>query len=177
MKKFQELNIGNGFKKNTTTGPLINQAAVNKVNQHIDDAVKKGATLKTGGKTHKLGGGFYEPTILTNVDKNMIIATDETFAPVAALFKFKTEAEVIKLDNDSEFGLAGYFYANDIARVWRVAEALETGMVGINTGLISTEVAPFGGVKQSGLGREGSKYGADDFLEIKYLCFGEINSL
>ncbi|NRA89006.1 MAG: NAD-dependent succinate-semialdehyde dehydrogenase, partial [Rhizobiales bacterium] len=176
-QKVQTLNIGDGFAQGVTTGPLINQAAVDKVNQHVNDAIKKGATLKTGGKAHHLGGTFYQPTVLTDVDKNMMIATDETFGPVAALFRFETEAEVIQQANDTEFGLAGYFYSNDITRVWRVAEALETGMVGINTGLISTEVAPFGGIKQSGLGREGSKYGADDFIEIKYLCFGEINAL
>ena len=176
-KKVMELNIGDGFTQGITTGPLINQAALEKVTTHVEDAVAKGANIVTGGESHDLGGQFYQPTILTNMNKNMAIAVEETFGPVAALFKFESEAEVIELANDTQFGLAGYFYSNDIARIWRVAEALETGMVGINTGLISTEVAPFGGIKQSGLGREGSKYGIEDFLEIKYLCFGEINNI
>ncbi len=176
-EKVLELNIGDGFTQGITTGPLINQAALEKVTSHVEDAVAKGANIVTGGESHDLGGQFYQPTILTNMNKNMAIADEETFGPVAALFKFESEAEVIELANDTQFGLAGYFYSNDIARIWRVAEAMETGMVGINTGLISTEVAPFGGIKQSGLGREGSKYGIEDFLEIKYLCFGEINNI
>ncbi len=176
-EKVMELNIGDGFTQGVTTGPLINQIALEKVKSHVDDALAKGANIVTGGESHDLGEQFYQPTILTNMNKNMAIATEETFGPVAALFKFETESEVIELANDTQFGLAGYFYSNDIARIWRVAEAMETGIVGINTGLISTEVAPFGGIKQSGLGREGSKYGIEDFIEIKYLCFGEINNI
>lgn len=174
-KKVQDLTLGNGFDEGVTTGPLINQAAVDKVESHISDAVHKGAQVLAGGKPHELGYTFFEPTILTDVTTDMVVSKEETFGPVAPLFKFESEEDVIALANDSEFGLAGYFYSRDIARIWRVAEEMETGMVGINTGLISTETAPFGGVKQSGLGREGSKYGVDDFLEMKYLCFGEIH--
>ena len=130
--------------------------------------------IVTGGKRHELGGNFFAPTVITGMKPEMQVSVEETFGPLAPLYRFETEDEVVALANDSEFGLAGYFYANDIRRIWRVAEKLETGMVGINTGLISTEVAPFGGVKQSGLGREGSKYGTDDYVEIKYMCFGEI---
>jgi len=166
------MKVGDGSEEGVTTGPLIDMAAVAKVEQHIADATAKGATLVTGGKRHALGGTFFEPTILTGVTKEMMVANDETFGPVAPLFRFEDEADVVAQANDTIFGLASYFYANDLGRVWRVAEALEYGMVGINTGLISNEVAPFGGVKQSGLGREGSKYGVDDFLEIKYLCIG-----
>ncbi len=173
-EKTKGLNVGNGFGDGITTGPLINQAAVDKVEEHISDAVSKGATVTLGGRRSELGGTFFEPTVLTGVTRDMVVAKDETFGPVAPLFKFEDEDDVIAMANDSEFGLASYFYSRDLARVWRVAEALESGMVGINTGLISTEVAPFGGVKQSGLGREGSKYGTEDFLEIKYLCMGEI---
>ncbi len=169
-----ELRVGDGFDSQNTTGPLINEAAVTKVQTHISDAVSKGAKIITGGERHQLGATFFEPTVMTGVTPKMIVAKEETFGPLAPLFKFETEDEVISMANDSEFGLAAYFFARDIARVWRVAEKLETGMVGINTGIISTEVAPFGGVKQSGLGREGSKYGIEDFLEIKYLCFGQI---
>jgi succinate-semialdehyde dehydrogenase/glutarate-semialdehyde dehydrogenase len=156
-----------------TTGPLISDAALAKVQDHLSDATAKGASVVTGGKA--LGGTFFEPTVLANVPKTAKLSKEETFGPIAPLIKFETEEEVIALANDSEFGLAGYFYANDLGRVWRVAEAIETGMVGVNTGLISTEVAPFGGVKQSGLGREGSKYGIEDFLNIKYVCLGGIN--
>ncbi len=145
-----------------------------KVEQHIADARDKGGRVLTGGKRHALGGTFFEPTVLADVTADMRVAREETFGPLAPLFRFKTDAEVIAMANDTEFGLASYFYTRDIGRVWRVAEALEYGMVGINTGLISNEVAPFGGVKQSGLGREGSKYGIDDYLEIKYLCMGGI---
>ncbi len=173
-EKTKSLNVGDGFGDGITTGPLINQAAVDKVEEHISDAVSKGATVTLGGKRSDLGGTFFEPTVLTGVTRDMVVAKDETFGPVAPLFKFEEEDDVVAMANDSEFGLASYFYSRDLARVWRVAEALESGMVGINTGLISTEVAPFGGVKQSGLGREGSKYGIEDFLEIKYLCMGEI---
>jgi succinate-semialdehyde dehydrogenase/glutarate-semialdehyde dehydrogenase len=165
-----------GLEAGATQGPLIDNAAVEKVESHIRDAKEKGAKVLVGGHRHSLGGRFFEPTILTDVTPGMAVAREETFGPVAPLFRFKTEAEAVALSNDTEFGLAAYFYGRDIARVWRVAEALEYGIVGINTGLISTEVAPFGGVKESGLGREGSKYGIDEYVEIKYLCFGGITS-
>ncbi|MDO6485634.1 NAD-dependent succinate-semialdehyde dehydrogenase [Shimia thalassica] len=173
--KVASLSIGDGFADGITTGPLINEAAVAKVEDHIADAVEKGATIVEGGTRSNLGGTFFQPTVLTGVTRKMKVAKEETFGPVAPLFKFEDEADVVAMANDSEFGLASYFYSRDLSRVWRVAEALESGMVGINTGLISTEVAPFGGIKQSGLGREGSKYGTEDFLEMKYLCMGEIN--
>ena len=166
------MKIGDGFAEGVTTGPLIDEAAVEKVEEHINDAKAKGAAVVTGGAPHELGGTFYQPTVLTGVTREMIVTNDETFGPVAPLFRFTDEDDVIAQANDTIFGLASYFYARDLSRVWRVAEALEYGMVGVNTGLISTEVAPFGGVKQSGLGREGSKYGADDFLEMKYICMG-----
>ena len=168
------LKVGNGFDEGVTTGPLIDLAGLAKVEEHVADATAKGAKVAAGGARHELGGSFYLPTILTGMTQEMVVAREETFGPVAPLFSFETEDEVIAMANDTEFGLAGYFYARDLSRVWRVAEALEYGIVGINTGIISTEVAPFGGVKQSGLGREGSKYGVDDFLEIKYLCMGGI---
>ena len=164
-----------GLEAGATQGPLIDDAAVAKVEDHIRDAQQKGAKVLVGGKRHALGGRFFEPTILTEVTPEMAVAREETFGPVAPLFRFKTEAEAVQLANATEFGLAAYFYGKDLSRVWRVAEALEYGIVGINTGLISTEVAPFGGVKESGLGREGSKYGMDEYLEIKYLCFGGIS--
>jgi succinate-semialdehyde dehydrogenase/glutarate-semialdehyde dehydrogenase len=165
-----------GLESGATQGPLIDDAAVEKVESHIRDAEAKGAKIALGGHRHKLGGRFFEPTVLLNATTEMAIAREETFGPVAPLFRFKTEADAVAIANDTEFGLAAYFYGRDIARVWRVAEALEYGIVGINTGLISTEVAPFGGVKESGLGREGSKYGIEEFLEIKYLCFGGIQT-
>jgi succinate-semialdehyde dehydrogenase/glutarate-semialdehyde dehydrogenase len=165
-----------GLEAGATQGPLIDDAAVEKVESHIRDAQAKGAKILVGGKRHALGGRFFEPTILTDVTTQMAVAREETFGPVAPLFRFKTEPEAVALANDTEFGLAAYFYGRDIARVWRVAEALEYGIVGINTGLISTEVAPFGGVKESGLGREGSKYGMEEFVEIKYMCFGGITT-
>lgn len=165
-----KLKVGHGTERGVTLGPLINEAAVNKVESHIADALGKGATLVAGGKRHALGRGFFEPTVLANVTAQMDVAREETFGPLAPLFRFSSDEEVVKLANDTEFGLAAYFYSRDIGRVWRVAEQLEYGMVGINTGLISNEVAPFGGVKQSGLGREGSHYGMDDYLVIKYLC-------
>jgi succinate-semialdehyde dehydrogenase/glutarate-semialdehyde dehydrogenase len=165
-----------GLQPGATQGPLIDDSAVEKVENHIRDATSKGATVLVGGRRHVLGGRFFEPTILTGVTPAMAVAAEETFGPVAPLFCFKTEADAIALANDTQFGLAAYFFGRDIARVWRVAEALEYGIVGINTGLISTEVAPFGGVKESGLGREGSKYGIEEYLEIKYLCFGGITS-
>ncbi|MBK5001645.1 NADP-dependent succinate-semialdehyde dehydrogenase [Pseudomonas sp. S31] len=163
-----KLKIGNGLEDGTTTGPLIDGKAVAKVQEHIEDAVGKGAKVLAGGKI--IEGNFFEPTILVDVPKTAAVAKEETFGPLAPLFRFKDEAEVIAMSNDTEFGLASYFYARDMSRVFRVAEALEYGMVGINTGLISNEVAPFGGIKASGLGREGSKYGIEDYLEIKYLC-------
>jgi len=165
-----------GLEADATQGPLIDNAAVEKVESHIRDAQEKGAKVLLGGHRHALGGRFFEPTILTDVTPAMAVAREETFGPVAPLFRFKNEADAVALANDTEFGLAAYFYGRDIARVWRVAEALEYGIVGINTGIISTEVAPFGGVKESGLGREGSKYGIDEYVEIKYLCFGGITS-
>jgi len=170
----QKLKVGNGLESGVNQGPLIDIHAVEKVEAHIADAVRKGARVVAGGRRHQLGGTFFEPTILADVTPAMAVAREETFGPVAPLFRFKTEEDAIKMANDTEFGLAAYFYGRDIGRIWRVAEALEYGIVGINTGIISTEVAPFGGVKESGLGREGSKYGMDDFLEIKYLCMGGI---
>jgi len=163
-----------GLEPGSTQGPLIDDRAVEKVEQHINDALTKGAHLAAGGHRHARGGRFFEPTVLTDVTPEMMLAREETFGPVAPLFRFTSDDEAIRLANDTEFGLASYFYGRDVARVWRVAEALEYGMVGINTGVISTEVAPFGGMKESGLGREGSKYGIEEFLEIKYLCLGGI---
>jgi len=169
------LNPANGLETGANQGPLIDDKAVLKVEEHIDDAVTKGAKIVAGGKRHAKGGRFFEPTVLTGVTPSMLVAKEETFGPVAPLFRFTTEDEAIAQANNTEFGLAAYFYGRDVARVFRVAEALESGMVGINTGLISTEVAPFGGVKESGLGREGSKYGIEEYLEIKYLCLGGIS--
>ncbi|SFM27477.1 NADP-dependent succinate-semialdehyde dehydrogenase [Halopseudomonas yangmingensis] len=168
------LKVGNGAEAGVTTGPLIDANALAKVQRHLKDATDKGARVLCGGQPHALGGFFFEPTVLTGVDASMLVAREETFGPLAPLFRFSDEADVIRQANDTEFGLAAYFYARDLGRVFRVAEALEYGMVGINTGLISTEVAPFGGMKSSGLGREGSKYGIEDYLEIKYLCLGGI---
>ena len=164
--------IGPGLDKGVQLGPLIDQQAIDKVEQHVQDAVAKGARLMTGGKRHALGSTFYEPTVLAGVKKGMLITEEETFGPVAAVIPFTSESEVIQMANDSEFGLASYFYSKDISRIWRVAEALEFGMVGVNTGTISSEVGPFGGVKQSGLGREGSVWGMDEYLEMKYVCLG-----
>jgi succinate-semialdehyde dehydrogenase/glutarate-semialdehyde dehydrogenase len=169
-----KLKVGDGLKGETNQGPLINMKAVEKVEEHIADAVKKGAKVVIGGKRHALGGSFFEPTVIANVTTQMAVAREETFGPVAPLFRFKTDEEAIALANDTEFGLANYFYARDLGRVWRAAEGLESGIIGINTGIISSEVVPFGGVKESGFGREGSKYGMDDFLVIKYLCMGGI---
>lgn len=165
-----KLKVGEGITEGVTTGPLINRAAVEKVQSHLEDALSKGATVVAGGKPHILGGNFFEPTVLTHVDSSMRVAREETFGPLAPLFKFTDVDDVIKQANDTEFGLAAYFYGRDISLVWKVAEALEYGMVGVNTGLISTEVAPFGGMKSSGLGREGSKFGIEEYLEIKYIC-------
>ena len=170
------LKVGDGTAAGVTTGPLIDMKAVEKVEEHIQDALAKGARVVEGGKRHALGGSFFQPTVLADVTTDMAVTREETFGPVAPLFRFETEEEAIRLANDTEFGLAAYFYARDIGRCWRVAEALEYGMVGINEGLISTEVAPFGGVKESGLGREGSKYGIEDYLEVKYLCMGGIGA-
>lgn len=165
-----KLKVGNGFSDGVDIGPLIDQDGVRKTESHVADAVSKGGVIALGGKIHRLGGAFYEPTVLTHIDARMIIAREETFGPVAPLFRFDDVKEVIAQANDTMFGLAAYFYARDLSRVWKVAEALEYGIIGINTGMVSTEVAPFGGVKQSGLGREGSKYGVEDYLEVKYLC-------
>lgn len=172
--KVTALTVGRGIDEGVIIGPLIDDNAVAKVKEHIDDAVAKGAKVAVGGKPHELGGLFFEPTVLTDVDTSMKVTREETFGPVAPLFRFKTEEEAIAMANDTEFGLAAYFYARDLGRVWRVGEGLESGMVGVNTGIISNEVAPFGGVKQSGIGREGSKYGIDEYLEIKYLCIGGV---
>lgn len=172
--KVKNIQVGDGLTDGVLQGPMIDDQAIEKVEQHVRDAIEKGATLVTGGKLHALGGLFYEPTLLSNVSHGMQIMSEETFGPVAAVMKFDTEAEVIAAANNTDFGLASYFYSRDIGRIWRVAEKLEYGMVGVNTGLISNEVAPFGGVKQSGLGREGSSYGMDEYLEMKYLCIGGI---
>ncbi len=172
----EKLQVGNGMTEGTQQGPLIDPAAVAKVEEHIADALGKGARIVTGGKRHALGGTFFQPTILADVTRDMAVAREETFGPLAPLFRFSTEVEAIGMANDTEFGLAAYFYTRDLARTWRVSEGLEYGIVGINTGIISTEVAPFGGVKESGIGREGSKYGIEEFLEVKYLCMGGISS-
>ena len=169
-----QIRVGNGFEAGIGLGPLIDSQAVDKVQDHVADALAKGAKLEGGGRAHAMGGLFYEPTVLSNVSADMKIMREETFGPVAAVVKFSTEEEAVSAANDTDFGLAAYFYSRDIGRVWRVAEKLEYGMVGINTGIISNEVAPFGGVKQSGLGREGSKYGMEEYLEIKYLCMGGV---
>ena len=174
-RKVAGMKVGNGMDAGVVLGPLIDIKAVEKVEEHIADALAKGAKLATGGKRHTLGGTFFEPTVLTEVTSAMKVAREETFGPVAPLFRFQDEAQAIHMANDTEFGLAAYFYSRDIGRVWRVAEAIEYGIVGINTGIISTEVAPFGGVKESGLGREGSKYGIEDYLELKYLCIGGVD--
>jgi succinate-semialdehyde dehydrogenase/glutarate-semialdehyde dehydrogenase len=170
----EKLKVGPGLQEGVTQGPLIDMAAVEKVESHINDAVAKGARVLTGGRRAPAGGRFFAPTVLSGATPEMALAREETFGPVAPLFKFTTEAEAVALANSTEYGLAAYFYGRDIGRIWRVAEALEYGIVGINTGLISTEVAPFGGVKESGIGREGSKYGIEDYLEVKYLCLGGI---
>jgi succinate-semialdehyde dehydrogenase/glutarate-semialdehyde dehydrogenase len=171
-ERVSSLKVAAGTTAGAEVGPLINTAAVEKVESHIADATSKGATVVAGGKRHSLGGSFFEPTLLTGVTQAMLVTHEETFGPLAPVIRFDTEEEAIRLANDSEFGLASYIYARDLGRVWRVAEAIESGMVGVNTGLISTEVAPFGGVKQSGLGREGSKYGMEDYTELKYVCLG-----
>ena len=174
-KAVAALKVGNGFEQGVTQGPLIDDKAVAKIEEHIADAVGKGAKVMLGGKRHQLGGTFFQPTILTDVTPQMLVAREETFGPLAPLFRFKDELDAIRMANDTEFGLASYFYARDIGRIWRVSEGLEYGIVGVNTGLISTAEAPFGGVKESGLGREGSKYGIEDYLEVKYLCLGGLD--
>jgi succinate-semialdehyde dehydrogenase/glutarate-semialdehyde dehydrogenase len=176
VARVEALKVGRGTESGVTQGPLINAEAVDKVDAHLADAKAGGAKVATGGKRHALGGTFYEPTVLTGVTPGMQIFREETFGPVAPLIRFNDDAEVVELANRTEFGLASYFYSRDIGRIWRVAEALEYGMVGVNTGLITTEVAPFGGMKQSGLGREGAKYGIEEFVEVKYVCFGGIDT-
>src|SRR4051794_29907358 len=172
--KVAAMKIGDGTEQGVVQGPLINLAAIEKVEKHIADAVKGGAKVITGGKRHSLGGTFFEPTVLANVRRDALVSQEETFGPLAPVFRFKDEAEVVAMCNDSPFGLASYFYSRDLGRVWRVAEALESGMVGVNTGLITTEVAPFGGVKESGLGREGSHHGMEEYVEIKYVMMAGI---
>jgi len=174
LAKVRALKVGPGTEPGVTQGPVIDDKAVAKIEEHIADARAKGGEVLTGGKRHALGGQFFEPTVIAGATRDMLVAREETFGPLAPLFAFDTEDEVIAAANDTEFGLAAYFYSRDIGRVMRVAERLESGMVGVNTGLISTAEAPFGGVKQSGLGREGSKYGLDEFLEVKYVCLGGI---
>lgn len=171
----QALKVGNGLEEGVTQGPLINDAAVQKVQRHVDDAMSKGATIVVGGKPHAQGGTFYEPTILTGLTADATLSQEETFGPVAGIYRFRSEEEVMALANDTEFGLAAYFYSRDLARVWRVAEALETGIVGVNEGIISTENAPFGGVKSSGMGREGSRFGMEDYMEMKYILMGGLS--
>ncbi|MEE8515173.1 MAG: NADP-dependent succinate-semialdehyde dehydrogenase [Alphaproteobacteria bacterium] len=172
----EALKVGNGIEAGVQQGPLIDMRAVEKVEEHISDAVAKGAQVVTGGKRHALGGTFFEPTVLSGVTTEMMVSREETFGPMAPLFRFNTEEEAIQMANDTEFGLAAYFFARDVGRCWRVAEGLEYGIVGINEGIISTEVAPFGGMKESGIGREGSHYGIDEFVEIKYLCMGGLGA-
>jgi succinate-semialdehyde dehydrogenase/glutarate-semialdehyde dehydrogenase len=172
----EQMKIGDGLKGETQQGPMIDMAAVEKVEEHVQDAVAKGGKLLTGGKRHSLGGTYFEPAVIAEANESMLAAREETFGPLAPIFRFESEDEVVTRSNDTEFGLAAYFYTKDLARTWRVGEALEYGMVGINTGLVSNAVAPFGGVKESGNGREGSKYGMDDYLEIKYLCMAGISS-
>lgn len=172
----QALRVGDALQGETEQGPLINAAALAKVEQHVGDALEQGARLLCGGRRHTLGGTFYEPTVLAEATPDMLIASEETFGPVAACFRFQDEAQVLRLANDTPYGLSAYFYSRDIGRVWRMAEGLEAGIVGVNEGIISTEVAPFGGIKESGMGREGSKYGLEDYLEIKYVLMGGLNS-
>ena len=174
IRAVKALKVGPGFDEGVDQGPLIDMKAVEKVEEHIADATAKGARVAVGGKRHELGGTFFEPTVLTDVDTQMKIAREETFGPVGPMFRFRTDEDAIQMANDTEFGLAAYFYSRDIGRIWRVAEGVEYGIVGINTGIISTEAAPFGGMKESGIGREGSHYGIDEFLEVKYLCIGGI---
>ena len=176
MGAVEGLKVGPGLEAGVTQGPLIDIQAVEKVEAHIADATAKGARLVLGGKRHALGGTFFEPTVLAEVTSDMVVTHEETFGPVAPLFRFKSEDQAIAMANDTEYGLASYFYSRDIGRIWRVAEGLEYGIVGINVGIISTEVAPFGGMKESGIGREGSHFGIDEFLEVKYLCMGGVDA-
>ena len=171
----EKLKVGNGLEPGVSQGPLIDAAALAKVEEHVADALEKGARIACGGRRHELGGTFFEPTILTEVTVQMHLATEETFGPVAPLFRFQSEEEAVRLANDTVFGLASYVYSRDAGRIWRMAEALDFGIVGANTGLISTEVAPFGGRKESGLGREGSKFGIDEYLDIKYVCLAGLD--
>ena len=175
--KVKDLKVGDGMEDGVNQGPLINAQALRKVESHIADALAKGAKVLLGGKRHALGGTFFEPTVLKDVTTDMLLAREETFGPVAPLFRFKTEQDAVRIANNTQYGLAGYFYSRDVGRIWRVAEALECGMVGVNTGIISNEVTPFGGVKQSGIGREGSKYGIEEFVQMKYICLGGIDRL
>jgi succinate-semialdehyde dehydrogenase/glutarate-semialdehyde dehydrogenase len=175
-EKVKGFKVGAGTEPGVVIGPLIDEQGVKKVEQHVADALDKGAKVLLGGKRHSLGGLFFQPTVLTGVTPGMLVSHEETFGPVAPLIRFKTEAEAIRLANDTEFGLSGYFYSRDIGRIFRVAEQMETGIVGANVGIISTEIAPFGGVKQSGLGREGSKYGLEEYMEIKYILVGGIDT-
>ncbi|MDP1674613.1 MAG: NAD-dependent succinate-semialdehyde dehydrogenase, partial [Burkholderiales bacterium] len=174
-EKVAAMKVGNGLEDGNLQGPLIDMKAVEKVEEHIADALEKGAKVLTGGKRHEKGGQFFQPTVLAGVTTDMKVTHEETFGPVAPLYRFKTEDELLKLANNTEYGLAAYFYSRDIGRIWRIAEGLESGIVGINVGIIYNEIAPFGGVKESGIGREGSKYGIEEFVEVKYLCMGDIN--
>jgi len=174
-ERVSQMKVGNGLEDGNLQGPLIDMKAVEKVEEHIEDALAKGAKLLTGGKRHEKGGQFFQPTVLANVTTDMKVTHEETFGPVAPLYRFKTEEELLKLANNTEYGLASYFYSRDIGRIWRIAEGLESGIVGINVGIISNEIAPFGGIKESGIGREGSKYGIEEFVEVKYLCMGDVN--
>jgi succinate-semialdehyde dehydrogenase/glutarate-semialdehyde dehydrogenase len=169
------LKVGNGLEAGVTFGPMIDQKAVAKVEEHIADAVARGGTLMAGGKRHALGGNWFEPTVVKGVPQDAMVATEETFGPLAPIFKFETEEQAVTWANSTEYGLASYFYTRDLGRAFRVSEALKYGMVGINEGLITTEVAPFGGVKESGMGKEGSKYGLDDYMDLKYVCIGGLN--
>jgi succinate-semialdehyde dehydrogenase/glutarate-semialdehyde dehydrogenase len=174
-ERVSQMKVGNGLEDGNLQGPLIDMKAVEKVEEHIEDALAKGAKVLTGGKRHEKGGQFFQPTVLANVTTDMKVTHEETFGPVAPLYRFKSEDELLKLANNTEYGLASYFYSRDIGRIWRIAEGLESGIVGINVGIISNEIAPFGGIKESGIGREGSKYGIEEFVEVKYLCMGDIN--
>jgi succinate-semialdehyde dehydrogenase/glutarate-semialdehyde dehydrogenase len=174
-ERVSQMKVGNGLEDGNLQGPLIDMKAVEKVEEHIEDALAKGAKVLTGGKRHEKGGQFFQPTVLANVTTDMKVTHEETFGPVAPLYRFKTEEELLKLANNTEYGLASYFYSRDIGRIWRIAEGLESGIVGINVGIISNEIAPFGGIKESGIGREGSKYGIEEFVEVKYLCMGDVN--
>ena len=176
FRRSEEMRVGDGLKGETEQGPMIDMAAVEKVEEHIEDAVSKGAKVISGGSRHDLGGTFFQPTVLAEVNTDMKVTKEETFGPVAPLYRFDTEEQALQMANDTEFGLAAYFYSRDIGRIWRVMEGLEYGIVGVNEGIISTEVAPFGGMKESGTGREGSKYGIEDYLEIKYALIGGIGA-